>query len=362
MLHNDQQSIGLYVHIPFCIRKCLFCSFVVSIGQTHRMVEYVDALIKESYQYKGTKISSIYLGGGTPGFLPDGEIKRLMDFIRTNFICTSDCEVTIEANPENITEDKAACFKECGFTRISLGAQTLNERYLKFLGRNHDAAAVCRAVTVLKKHGFNNINIDLMYGFPKQTREEVETDVALLAALGSQHMSLYTLTIEPNSRFFMTQVKLDSDDHLAEQFEAVCTLLPYFGYEQYEISNFAKPGFHSRHNSHYWQGGRYIGLGVGAHGFLNNRRYWHTDKLNEYLNDPLAIENFEDLEEYTLLMERICFGLRTSAGVLSDLIPQEKKPLIDQWLSDGLLEIKGDRLVTTLEGKLVLDELSTRLI
>jgi len=357
---------SLYIHIPFCSRKCLFCSFVIAVGQEHRREEYVKALVHEMKRYEGQSIKTIYLGGGTPSMLDEGHLDILMDAIRKNFSFQNDMEITIEANPESIDHAKARFLKAQGFDRVSLGVQSMDDRYLKFLGRGHDASMAKNAYYVLREAGISNINLDLMYAFPGQTKEELEEDTRAVSLLGSEHLSLYTLTIEPNSRFHATQMKLDDDEKLAEHYLMIARILNEYGFKQYEISNFSRPGFGSRHNRNYWLGAPYIGLGVGAHGFTGRRRYWNTSNLQNYMQristEGQAIEGFEDLTDDQLSMEKVLFGLRMNEGVPWDQVPSGKVELVQTWIKDGFLLLENRNLRTTDQGRLVLDALSSRLI
>ncbi len=360
------KNYSLYIHIPFCLRKCLFCSFVVSVGQEHRGDDYVSALLVEARAHRGKHIKTVYLGGGTPSMLSGAQLTRLLEGVRANFIIAPKAELSIEANPEGITLEKARCLRELGFNRISLGVQSLDERYLKFLGRAHDRQRAIDAYGILREAGIDNINLDLMYGFPNQTLEELEADVRGIASLGSEHLSLYTLTVEPNSRFYAKQMKLDDNEKLAEHFMLVGRLLAEYGFMQYEISNFAKEGFESAHNTNYWLGGEYLGLGVGAHGYLEGRRYWNADKLADYFDainkEGCAVDGYEDLSEDTRLMEKIIFGLRMNRGIDAAMVPSGKENIIAQLVADGFLARHNGVLRATAQGRLVLDEISTRLI
>jgi len=357
---------ALYIHIPFCERKCLFCSFAIAVGQKHRREEYVSALIAEMKKYEGTAVSTVYFGGGTPSMLEEDHFDFLMSAIRKNFSLKSTAEIAIEANPESVDDRKAKALKALGFNRISLGVQSLNDRYLKFLGRAHDAETARSAYRSLREAGFENINLDLMYAFPGQTDEELGEDVRAIAALKSEHLSLYTLTIEPNSRFYAKQMKLDDDEKCAAQYVLIGELLRAEGFEQYEISNFAKPGFQSAHNKNYWLGGAYIGLGMGAHGFTGRRRAWNTPRLQDYIecasSGQDAVEGFEDLTDEQIVMEKVLFGLRMNEGIPISMLPSDRQKLVDEWINDGLLELHDQKLKTTNKGRLVLDELSVRLI
>ena len=357
---------SIYIHIPFCNRKCLFCSFVIAVGQEHRREEYVDLLIEEMKKYKGTSVDTIYFGGGTPSMLEEKSFSLLMNAIKNNFTLQNDIEITLEANPESVTIEKAKYLRTLGFNRVSLGVQSMNDRYLKFLGRAHDAAMAGQAYHVLRTAGFTNINLDLMYAFPAQTDEELEKDVRAISNLNSEHLSLYTLTIEPNSRFHATQMKLDDDEKLAAHYLKIARILAEYGFKQYEVSNFAKPGFESRHNKNYWQSKPYIGLGVGAHGFEGRRRYWNTSNLQNYMQqirtEAQAIEGFEDLTDDQRIMEKVLFGLRMNEGISWELLPSNRRSQVEAWIKDGFLRLEGEKLRTTDQGRLVLDELSSRLI
>jgi oxygen-independent coproporphyrinogen-3 oxidase len=201
-----------------------------------------------------------------------------------------------------------------------------------------------------------------MYGFPSQTPHEVQEDVHKIASLNSEHLSLYTLTIEVNSRFHINATKLDDDEKLAEHYVLVKDILSQYEFGQYEISNFSKKGFQSQHNKNYWIGDGYLGFGMGAHGFLDNRRYWNKSKLQDYLNDSAAIEGFEELSNETLIIEKVLFGLRMNEGVLASLVPHNKQQIVDELIAEGFLKLEENRLIVCDKGRLVLDELSVRLI
>lgn len=368
------QIASLYVHIPFCVTKCLFCSFVVSIGKSHRVDDYIQAVITESRKYKDVRISTVYLGGGTPTFLDERQLSLMIENIRDCFDVGQVSEWTIEANPENLDIAKAKFLKARGFNRLSIGVQSFDDRYLKFLGRNHDRKLALRSYDNARDAGFGNINLDLMFGFPGQTLDELSQDLGVLTQLQSEHVSLYNLTVEGNSRFHVKQLKLDDEESLAGQYVHIVETLESRGLRQYEVSNFARPGFESRHNSNYWNGVPYVGLGVGAHGFLDHRRYWNAPKLQDYMaritSKGEAIEGFEDLGKETLLMERVLFGLRKNEGIIMNDIQQEvglqlddaRARMLEQWVLDGFLVKDKGRIKTSMKGRLVLDELSSRLI
>jgi oxygen-independent coproporphyrinogen-3 oxidase len=297
-----------------------------------------------------------------------------MKFLRGHFIFGPDCEITIEANPDDINAEKSQCLSDLGINRVSLGLQTFDDRYLKFLGRTHDAARAQAAFECLRSAGFGNINVDLMYGFPGQSQEELNNDARRLADLGSEHVSVYTLTVEPNSRFYARQMKLDDEEKLARHYVLVTQALETAGLRQYEISNFARDGYESRHNSHYWTGGDYIGLGMGAHSHAAGRRFWNEDKLLPYLEKINAAGNAvageESLSLRQRLGERFVLGLRTNKGVDHAAIEDEigcrlEKDILQQvadLTAEGFLEKEGTTVRATMKGRLVLDDISARLI
>lgn len=365
---------ALYVHIPFCSSKCLFCSFAIAVGQTHRAGDYLDALEQEAGRYDGRAVSTVYLGGGTPSLLDAVGLRRLTGILRSRFRIPPDAEFTIEVNPETVNTEKVRLLKDLGINRVSLGVQSLQDRYLKFLGRGHDSETAARAVETIRAAGFGNVSLDLMYSFPQQTESELKNDVEDLLRLSPDHVSLYTLTIEENSRFYARQMKLDADEVLADHYLLIADLLAHAGFQQYEISNFAKPGFESRHNLNYWEGGEYIGLGMGAHSHLNDERFWNAAALPAYLQKVResrnAIEGSERLSPGVRLMERVLFGLRMNRGIdvkkLEDACGCALEPgtraLIEEYVAAGFLHMDGTVLTATLKGRLVLDELSARLI
>lgn len=338
------------------------------------MDEYLDCLKKEAEGYRGHFVSTVYLGGGTPSMLSIQQIERLIKIISQAFEVAGNCEWTIEANPESLDLEKAKFLKSTGITRVSLGTQSLNNRYLKFLGRCHDAAGAVAAYETLRKAGHANISLDLMYAFPDQTEEELKQDIAGLLALKSEHLSLYTLTIEEPSRFYAQKLQLPETEIQGRYYSLVIEELARGGFKQYEVSNFARPGFQSRHNLNYWQGGNYIGLGVGAHSHENGRRWWNVARTNQYMaavqQDQKIVEGLEELTPRQRLMERLLFGLRMNEGIdplaLQKECGSEFEPLTQQKIADfikeGFLFKAGRNLQTSAKGQLMLDEICSRLL
>ncbi|MDP8266600.1 MAG: radical SAM family heme chaperone HemW [Candidatus Aceula meridiana] len=371
---KTKSSLGLYVHIPFCLRKCFFCSFVVYIGKNNHKKKYLTCLEQELKEYSQKRIKTIYFGGGTPTFLNGDELTRLIKSVKANFLIEENCEFTIEANPDTIDFPKARLLKELGVNRVSIGAQTFSNRYLKFLGRTHQAKDVEKCFAALRKAGFDNITLDLMYGFPGQTLGELKDDIKKIIKFNSEHLSLYTLTVEPRSKFNIQNLKMPSTQRLGAFYTHITRALEKKGFAQYEISNFAKPGKQSEHNCIYWKCQDYIGLGAGAHSHFEGTRFWNTSSVPTYLRlaekGKPTVDGKEKLNKDRRLLEALLFGLRMNEGVSLCILEKQfnakfskqTKEKISQFCKDEFLILKNSHLKTTLQGRLVLDELSVRLI
>ena len=364
---------SLYVHIPFCEQKCFYCSFVVSIGQRHRVDDYLDCLSLEAKRYQGTECASVFLGGGTPSYLEADQLKRLFKIVEKKFSVRPDAEYTIEANPESLDAAKLETLRSRGINRISLGVQSFHPHYLKYLGRNHDQQKARDTYHAIRDAGFTNVSLDLMFGFPKQTFGEIEQDVEMLTTLKSDHVSLYMLNLEENSRFYTQKIQLPDDDLQAKQYAMVLTGLERAGYRQYEISNFAKPGKESRHNLNYWQGGEYIGLGVGAHSYKDGNLFWNVSRLNVYMEkireNGSALDGSQQLDTHGQLKQAVLIGLRMNRGVSVETVEralhcslnEEERERIEHFIRHGFFIREDGYLKATEKGRLVLDELCSQL-
>lgn len=364
---------SLYIHIPFCEQKCFYCSFVVSVGQRHRVDGYLDCLSLEARRYQGTECASVFLGGGTPSYLEADQLKRLLKIVEENFSVASDAEYTIEANPESLDAAKLEALRPRGINRISLGVQSFHPHYLKYLGRNHDQQKARDTYYTIRDAGFTNVSLDLMFGFPKQTFEEIGQDVEMLTAFESDHVSLYMLNLEENSRFYAQEIQLPDDDLQAKQYAMVLAGLERAGYRQYEISNFAKPGKESRHNLNYWQGGEYIGLGVGAHSYKDGNLFWNVSRLNVYMEkvreSGCALEGSQQLDAHGQLKQAVLIGLRMNRGVQVDALQralhcslsEEEQEGIEHFIRHDFFIREDGYLKATEKGRLVLDELCSKL-
>ena len=369
----NSQKCSLYIHLPFCDKKCFYCAFPIVVGQHQRVDRYLRCIDRESKIYKCPKMETLYIGGGTPTFLTACQLRDLFQNLRSNFDCSGLTEVTVEANPEGLSEDKLSVLKEEGVTRISLGVQTFQDKYLKYLGRIHARDQIFKSYDLCRRF-FDNVNVDLMFNFPHQTQTELDQDLSDLMSLGSEHVSIYSLTIEAPSRFFTRQVQLASDEIQGRYYQHVVASIAKMGCVQYEVSNFARSGFESLHNMHYWQMGEYIGLGMGAHSFWNGRRYANVSKLSEYMDksesgvSTMVEESTVSTKE--LFQDALVFGLRMNRGVsLKELserygaqLSTQQERHIQTMVEEGMFVWSGKYLQATDRGRVVLDEISLGLI
>ncbi len=365
---------SLYIHIPFCEKKCFYCSFAVSIGQENRVDEYLQVLEKEMNLYKGVSLKTIYVGGGTPSFLDENQIEKLFFLIKENFQCNDVVEWTFEINPESITEYKAKLLKAFGVNRISLGIQSTDNQVLEELGRTHDSERGNKSFYLLRECGFKNINVDLIFSLPDQRMKQIEEDLLQITKMNCEHVSLYSLDVEKNSRLFAKNIIQLDESIQKDQYEFVCQFLKSKGYFQYEISNYSKKGKESLHNINHWQGGNYIGVGMSAHSHFDGLRVANVDKFMEYLKRAQEGRTFtqseERLDKHQRFLESLLFGLRMNEGVnvsflekrFDTMLTFDKKNLVNQYVEEGLLSWNGEMLKTKSSGRLLLDEISMRLI
>jgi oxygen-independent coproporphyrinogen-3 oxidase len=368
------QNNTLYIHLPFCSQKCFYCSFVIAVGQLHRMDEYCDALILEMKKYQGKFIKSIYFGGGTPSLIDQKNLQKIIKSIHENFSVEKNAEISFEVNPKDLKVENIPAIKEFGINRVSLGAQTFDDGYLKYLGRGHASNDIKDTFQILQNAGIKNISMDLMFGFPHQTSAQIKNDIQIMTALNPKHISLYALTIEENSKFFVKNIQLNESEQQGEHYNLVVTSMNKAGFHQYEVSNFARPGFESKHNLNYWQGGDYIGLGVGAHSYVEGRRFSNISKLQDYISKIQQGQSVEQdsvtLDSYEQMMDMLLFGLRMNEGVSLEKIQSKHKNVFHQSVKQKLSEFEqggfiiaqNNHIKVTDQGRLVLDELCAQLI
>lgn len=313
-------SVGIYIHVPFCMRKCPYCDFYSLIFDEDTAEKYVQAVCRNIEAYKKYNISAdtVYFGGGTPSLLTPEQIDRIISAVTDSFELQS-AEITLEANPSSADYDNLRKFKSSGINRLSLGVQSTDDKQLRFLGRLHDYSGAKKAVECAEKAGFDNISCDIMLGLEGQDLHSLARTVDEITAMPIDHISAYLLKIEKGTAFDCEKVRASvaDEDMQCEMYLQTCEQLESNGFEQYEISNFAKNGRYSRHNMKYWQGEEYIGFGPAAHSFWNGRRFYVPKDLNKFISGSLQTEmvseqNPDKLEEYIMLSLRLKQGIDLS--------------------------------------------------
>ena len=306
---------SIYIHIPFCVKKCRYCAFNSYDDRFYLTDDYFDALLRHIESLEREKIETVYIGGGTPSAVDEKYILRLTDKIFNHFDVEKGAEITIEANPKTVTKEKIVSYKNCGINRISIGAQSFDDRSLAILGRIHTAEDIENTVYLAKDNGIENVNIDIMYAIGGQTRKSLETTLEKAMALNTEHISLYGLSAEEGTPF-CSDVKngaasLFSDDDYADMYEYICAFLKENGFVHYEISNFAKSEkFVSRHNLKYWHGGEYFGVGAGASGYVSGRRFTNNEKIEDYIKNPTEQKDVQIIDKCAKMSEYIILNLR----------------------------------------------------
>jgi len=351
----------IYVHIPFCLRKCNYCAFNSKVSDAEEISSYVDALISEikSNPFALSPLhSSLYFGGGTPTLLKISQLEKILDALKIS----SAAEITIEANPGTVDENYLKNLREIGFNRLSLGVQSFNDELLKILGRIHDSKTALETIQTAKKF-FDNISVDLMYGLPRQTLADVQNDLKIAVAQDLQHISIYGLEIEDGTNFgklYAAGKLILPDDEIF--YDYITETLPRAGFRRYEISNFAKKNFESRHNLGYWTGKKYLGFGAGAHSYNGKIRSSNIRDVATYIKKIRAGESVSIVEEIIsseAAMEEFCFlGLRTAEGLSVDTfyknfgknIFEVYGAVIEKYLKLELLKFEGGRIFLTPRG------------
>ncbi|MBL7743309.1 MAG: radical SAM family heme chaperone HemW [Chitinophagaceae bacterium] len=365
---------GIYIHIPFCKQACHYCNFHFATSLRHKN-ELVAALLKETElrkEYFGKEaVETIYFGGGTPSLLEIEDLRSQLEQTVTLFSVSENAEITLETNPDDITEEKLAGWKAIGINRLSIGIQSFFEEDLRWMNRAHNAQQAISNLRLATSY-FDNITIDLIYGTPGLTHEKWKQNVDTAIAMGIPHLSCYALTVEPKTPL-QKLVRLGkaedvNPDAQSEQFLLLMQWAEDAGYEHYEISNFARPGFRSRHNSSYWQGKKYLGIGPSAHSYDGISRQWNIPNNNIYiesLNKGIIPFEKEILTPVQKLNEYIMTSLRTSEGLDIDKTGEKQRKEIikkaEQYIKRGLMLQAGNRFVLTKEGKLLADGIAADL-
>ena len=318
------EPIGLYLHIPFCIRKCNYCDFCsYPISDANWKECYIEALLSEisSYASRNFKVDTVFFGGGTPSLLTATEFEKIVSCIDKSFSLSDGFEFSMELNPGTLSCEKMRSFAEMGLNRVSIGLQSIHKNELKKLGRIHNYDEFARAYATVFDVGIENINVDLMYGIPEQTKKSFSETVDKILTLSPKHLSLYGLILEEGTAFWNIQDRLNlpSEDEECDMYYLAAEKLKGAGYSHYEISNYAKPGYECRHNLKYWRDEEYIGVGVSAYSYLDGKRFGNSSKINEYLSSDSKKYNYEEIiskedeaYEYAMLRFRLAEGFSLS--------------------------------------------------
>lgn len=370
---------GIYIHVPFCKKACHYCNFHFSTQQQLKP-DLVAAICKEALlrkEFINEPINTIYFGGGTPSLLSDSELDLILDTIKTHYTVSPTAEITLEANPDDIDDEKLIHWRQAGITRLSIGIQSFFEEDLQWMNRAHTATQAKHCIELAQTAGFHNLTIDLIYGTPGLTDERWKQNIETALALGIPHLSCYALTVEPNTALDHmvrkgTKEEVDTD-HQATQFNILTQTLQDAGFEHYEISNFAKPGFRSQHNSSYWQGKPYLGIGPAAHSFDGHLiRQWNI------ANNPLYISSLQQgmvpFESETLtpvqrINEYLMTSLRTLEGIALDFLEknwgEERKEAVmkaaQTHLDQQNIQLQNQHIILTAQGKFLADGIAADL-
>ena len=360
-----KKELELYIHIPFCVKKCDYCDFLSGPADAGRQRDYVEALkkeIKNCGDFAAYQVSSVFIGGGTPSILPGEMISDIMETVREKFDIYSDAEISIEANPGTVDWKKMEIYRKSGINRISFGCQSADNRELKMLGRIHTWEDFQESYQIARDAGFANINVDLMSGLPGQTLASWETTLRKIANLQPEHISAYSLIIEEGTPFAEQDLKLPDEDEERTMYENTHEILESLGYHQYEISNYARNGRECRHNLGYWKRTEYLGLGLGSSSLVNETRFSNTSDMERYLKNcenPKSIrEQQEKLSVADQMAEYMILGLRMMKGVsvtkFKDSFGHEMYEIygdiIEKYIRMELLEKEGDYLRFTRRG------------
>lgn len=358
----NKDTLGIYLHVPFCVQKCRYCDFCSFVADEQTKEEYLHALLFqiENAPEDARAVDSIFFGGGTPSLLSEKAFERIFSALHGKYRISEDAEITVEANPGTVKKPWARSMRALGVNRISMGLQSANDEELRLLGRIHTYAQFLESFRILREAGFENINIDLMYAIPEQTPCSLESTLKRVLSLSPEHVSVYSLIIEENTPFGREKASLSLPDEEteSEMYSIICKTMQNAGYMHYEISNYAKKDFSCRHNLRYWQGGDYLGFGLAAHSLYRGERLAMPESMAAYLKNPVAPAcrtpvSFSDArEEYVML------GLRTAEGIslteYKERFGKElllgKEKMLALWQRAGYARLEGDRLSLTERG------------
>ena len=356
---------GLYVHIPFCKRKCNYCDFCSKPAHKEEIDEYITALTDEIKTYRRDekiRIDTVFIGGGTPSLLTLDQFLKIDEEIKKTFDTSCMKEYTIEVNPATLNRDVLSGYIASGVNRISIGMQTIHENEGKILGRIHSYEDFERTYNMVRSAGINNVNVDIMYGIPSQTEESFSKTLEKIIGLSPEHVSCYGLIVEEGTPFFEMRKNLDLPDEDTEvsMYEKAHDLLVKSGYLHYEISNYAKPGYKCSHNLKYWNCEEYIGVGIAAHSYYEGERFSNSKRFSDYYSrDTIDCKSYEERSESDERFEYAMLALRLSEGIDlklyrerfgEDFISSDRKEAIDRFINAGLMELALGRLMLTYRG------------
>jgi oxygen-independent coproporphyrinogen-3 oxidase len=365
-------GFGIYVHVPFCSALCPYCDFAVVVGRADVHERYCEALVAEAAQYADTpRASSLFIGGGTPTVLDPSLLRDLLDRIRELMPLDDGAEITVEANPESVREAGMRALAAAGVNRVSIGAQSFAPHVLRALGRTHSVEQAANAVASARAATIGNVSLDLIYGGPGETMQDWTASLENALALGPDHISSYALTIEERTPFGKAvargSMQEPEQDDLAAKYETATEMLENAGYRHYEISNWARPGFESRHNLLYWTQGEYVGLGIGAHSHRDGVRWWNTRALTRYVADPTGAREGEErlsvgdrAEEWLSLQMRLVSGLDLDEAAIR--LGRDVRFAAEACEGAGLVALEGALLRLTPRGMLLENEVTLRLL
>ncbi len=351
-------NIALYFHVPFCVKKCDYCAFYSLASQGDDIKEaYCDALLRQLSFFSTEKaVTSVYFGGGTPPLLGIDRLCKLLSAIKSKFVLTDDCEITIEVNPKTVDLGGLAKLREVGFNRLSVGVQSADDEILASIGRIHSFSDAVECIDNAKAAGFENISADIIFALPSLTAEKLKDSVIKIMSTNVSHISAYSLQLEEGTPLYNRRksLSLPTEDAEEEQYNLICDTLKANGFEHYEISSFAKRGKRSRHNLNYWACGEYFGFGAGAHSYYNGRRFSAKPCIDSFIEsasislfEPTDYDSSPVITEQEIEEERIMLGLRTSDGII---IPKRLSSTAQNIASMGLADFDGERIILNSKG------------
>ncbi|KAA8714503.1 oxygen-independent coproporphyrinogen III oxidase [Lactococcus garvieae subsp. garvieae] len=357
---KKNETKAAYVHIPFCSHICYYCDFAKVLMTGQPVEAYIDELLKEYDSYGISSLQTLYIGGGTPSVLPAEQLEKLLTHLTKNLDLEELEEFTVEANPSDLTDEVLTVLAESPVNRISLGVQSFDDKLLKKIGRTHTEAQVYSSIERLRAAGFENITIDLIYGLPNQTMEMVERDVQKFLELDLPHVALYSLILEDHTVFMNRQrrgrLRLPSDDRNADMYEYIIETLTAKGYSHYEVSNFGKIGYESKHNMTYWDNAEYYGIGAGASGYLEGIRYKNHGPVHHYLREENKRVNEEVLTRKQRIEEEMFLGLRKKNGVSIERFHKKFGQTLEEIYGTIIEELTLQKMLFEADGRIQMTE------